>query len=357
MRATTQRGALLEILGKVKPAATIRTALPVIQSILIYAGGGELLFTGTDLEVTLTGRCKANVTRKGAIVVPPKMLEAFLKAVKAETVTLSVVDKHKLKVEAGAVTTIAGFEAKEFPSLPRVRGNPVEVNGLAGALKQVSYCMAQDEARPALTGVFFASENGNLVLTASDGLRLAETKVKAKGELQQVIVPAKAVRLVEKLMSGKVMVHRSRQGRKGTSPSTISFVNNGLVLTAMAVETQFPDYRHVIPRNGSPLVVENKALRDALDVLSVTLPDNNCVHLNARRGTLVMSTKHDEKGETEVKVPAKGKAEIAFDARFLKDILAKTDRTIRLQTTGPRSPGLVKQNGTMHVLMPLFMPG
>jgi len=354
MRATTQRGALLETLGKVKSAVAAHHTLPVVRAVLIRAGGGQVTLTGTNLEVALTASCKANVTRQGAIAVLPKTLEAFLKAVKAETVTLSRVGKSRLKVEAGATTTLEGFEAQDFPPVPGVRGKAVEVTGLANALKQISYAMGKEDSRPVLNGTHFAPDNGKLVLAAADGFRLAETKVKAKGQFEQTIVPARAVQLIERLMPGKVSIHRPKNG-KSTKYPHISFVGDGLVLTTMAIQGTFPNYNQVIPKGGSLLTVDKEALKNALDVASITLPDNNCVRLQTRRGNLVVSTKNDEKGETEVKVPAKGKARIAFDMRYLRDTIAKSSEQFILRLRDAQTPGVVKQNGTIHVLMPMFV--
>jgi len=59
MRATTQRMALLETLGKVKSAVPAKSTLPICSSVRIRAGGGQVTLTGTDLEVGLTASCKA----------------------------------------------------------------------------------------------------------------------------------------------------------------------------------------------------------------------------------------------------------------------------------------------------------
>jgi len=347
MRATTQRVALLETLGKVKSAVAVRNTLPILGAILIRAGGGQVTLTGTDLEVALTASCKANVTRQGAVAILPKMLEAFLKAVKAETVSLSLVDKNHLKIEAGASTTLEGYAAEDFPSMPGVKGKAVEVTGLASVLKQVSYAMARGESRPVLNGVCFTPDNGRIAVAAADGFRLAETTVKAKGQLEQVVVPSKAVCLIQKLMPGKVSIHRN-----GT---TISFIGEGLVLTAKVVEGQYPNYRQLIPKNGSPIRLDSTALKDALDVVSITLPDNNVVRLQTRARNLIVSTKNEEKGETEAKVPARGKIRAAFDISYLKDLLAKTSGPITLRTTIAQSPGVVKHKGTIHVIMQMFV--
>jgi len=354
MRATTQRGALLETLGKVKSAVAAKHNLPVVGAVLIRAGGGQLSLTGTNLEVALTASCKANVTRQGAIAVLPKTLEAFLKAVKAETVTLSLVGKTHLKVEAGAITTLEGFEAQEFPKVQGVRGKAVEVTGLASAFRQISYAMAKEDTRPVLNGVCFTPDKGAVVLAAADGFRLAETKVKAKGHFEQTIVPARAVKLVEKLMPGKVSIHMKKDGQSAEYPH-ISFVGDGLVLTAMVTKGTYPNYKQVIPKGGSLLTVDKGALKDALDVVSITLPDNDAVRLHTRGGNLVVSTKHEETGETEIKLPAKGKAKIAFNIHYLRDVLAKASEQLILRLRDAQTPGVVKQNGTIHVLMPMFV--
>ena len=354
MRATTQRGALLETLGKVKSAVAAKHTVPVCGAVLIRAGGGQVTLTGTNLEVALTASCKAIVTRQGAVAVLPKTLEAFLKAVKVETITLSLVGKNHLKIEAGATTTLEGFEAEDFPLVPGVKGKAVEVTGLASALKQISYATSKDEARPVLNGVCFTPDNGRIALAAADGFRLAETTVKAKGQLEQTIVPARAVQLVEKLMPGKVSIHRKKDEQSAEYPH-ISFVGDGLVLTAMVTKGIYPSYKQVIPKGGSLLTMDKGALKDALDMVSVTLPDNNIVRLRTRGSNLVVSTKNEEKGETEVKVPAKGKAKIAFDIRYLRDILARTNGQTILRTRNAQSPGVVKQNGTIHVIMPMFV--
>jgi len=346
MRATTQRGALLETLGKVKSAVAVKHTLPVLGAVLIRAtSDNNVWLSGTNLEVTLQGNCKANVSRPGAVAVLPKTLEAFLKAAKAETVTLSRVGKSRLKVEAGAITTLEGFEAKDYPSIPGVKGKAVEVTGLASGLKQISYAMSKDDARPVFNGVCLTPINGSMSLAATDGFRLAETKVKAKGQLEQAIMPARAVQILEKLMPGKVSIHKKA--------NNISFVGDGMVMTAMVIQGTYPDYKNVIPSGGSKLIVDKKALNDALGLVAITLPDNGVVRFRTRAGNLVISTNDESKGKTEARVPAKGRAKIAFNYPYVKDILGKAGDTLTMRIKNAQTPGVVRQNGTIHVLMPM----
>jgi DNA polymerase-3 subunit beta len=348
MRATTQRVALLETLGKVKSAVSGKSVLPICASILIRAGSGQIWLTATNLEVALSASCKATVGRQGAVAIPAFLLEAFLKTAKAEKVILSLASPNSLKIEAGAVTTLKGFEAKDFPPVPGVKGAPTVVVGLASALKEISYAMAKEDSRPVLAGVCFTPQDGKIALAAADGFRLAATTVNAKGNLERMIVPSKAICLIQKLMPGKVSIHKG-------DGDNVAFIGDGLMLTTHAVQGTYPNYEQIIPKNGLPLTLECQALRDALDVVSVTLGDNNIVRLEKKGTNLIVSTKDEEKGETEAKVPAKGKGKIAFQMNYLKESLARLDGRISLRITDPSTPGVVKQGKTIHVLMPMFV--
>jgi len=347
MRATTKRQALLETLGKVKSAVGAKSYLPVCSAILISTRPGQLWLTGTNLEVWLSGSCKANVTRYGAVAIPACLLEAFLKTAKSENVILSLTSPNSLKIEAGAVTTLKGFEAKDFPLVPGVKGKPTVVTGLAGALKEISYAMAKEDSRPVLAGVCFTPQDGRIALAAADGFRLAETTIKAKGQLEKMIVPSKAVLLLEKVMPGKVSIHKDGDN--------IAFVGDGLMLTTKAIAGQYPNYEQIIPKNGKPVTLDSQALRDAIDVVSATLGDSGIVRLQKKGTSLIVSTEDEEKGKTEAKVPAKGKCQIAFSHRYLKEILSKIDGRMSLRFTNPSTPGVVKQGRTIHVLMPMFV--
>jgi DNA polymerase-3 subunit beta len=347
MRATTNRLLLLETLGKVKPAVWSKSYLPVASTVLIRAGGGQISLTATNLEVSLSGSCKASVAKQGAVAIPACLLEAFIKTAKAEKVILSSASPNSLRIEAGAVTTLKGFEAKDFPPVPGVKGKPTVVTGLASALKEVSYAMAKEDSRPVLAGVCFSPKGDRIDLAAADGFRLAVTSIKAKGQLEQMIVPLKAVLLLEKVMPGKVSIQKA--GDK------VAFVGDGLVLTTTAVAGTYPNYEHIIPKDGKPVILESQALREALDVVTVTLGANDIVRLQKKGTKLIVSTSDEEKGETEAKVPAKGACQIAFQHRYLKELLARIDGRMSLRFTSPSVPGVVKQGRTIHVLMPMFV--
>lgn len=350
MKATTQRGVLLEILGKVKAAVSSQAALPVCRTILLRAEKGRLSATANNLEACLTGACTATVGRTGAVCAPVKPLEAFLKAATTDLVTLSVVGKRQLRVDAGiVVTTLEGHEAEDFPPVPRAKGKAVQILGLPKALKEVAYAMATEESRPVLRGVCLnPTGNGKVELAASDGYRLAVTSVKAKSSLgEQVIIPLSAVKLLTQLMPKNVTMT--------VTPKGVAFEGNGLALFSQRVDGKFPDYHQLIPKNGRVLKVDVGDLRKALSAVTALNAGSGIVRLQTRGRQLILSAKDDEIGQTEARVPAKGWVKTAFNDRYLRDLLARLDGEVTLRTTTAQSPGVVRQNGTSHVLMPMFV--
>lgn len=349
MKATVDRKALLEVLGDLKTAVSGRCLIPICENLLLRVGKGRLTVTANNLEVSLTGSCEANIAKVGAICAPPKPLETFLKAVDTEQVTLSVVGKGRLRAEANsAAITLDGAEAEDFPPTPQVKGKGVEITGLAEALAKVDYAMASKDTRPVLSGICLTLIKGKVELTAADGFRMAITSAKVSGKLQrQAVIPAGAVKLLGRLMADKVTVRDNGKD--------IAFEGSGLVMVVRPVDGSYPNYWQLVPRKGTALKADAEELRKALKVVTAIKPDRDIVRLQTKGKVLTLSAKNDGGGETEVSVAAQGKVKTAFNACYLRDLLARVDGQVTLRTESPSSPGVVKHQGTTHVLMPLFV--
>ena len=163
MQITAKRRDLLDMLGKVKHGVPSRATMPTLGTMLLKAKGKDLTGITTDLETMLFGTCKAQVKKGGTVCVSPRELEAFLKATKVESVTLSDVRKRtrytvpttghtdeetgvytpgepeektvtevKLKAQAGAASATFGtFRPEDFPLVPRIKGKAFTIRELS----------------------------------------------------------------------------------------------------------------------------------------------------------------------------------------------------------------------------------
>lgn len=352
MRVTLKRDVLLETLGKVKSAAPRNPSLPILASILITAKGGLLTLAANDLEVCVLATCKANISKAGSIAVSPVMLEEFLKRVSGAKVTLGA-KTATLTVETGAAsTTMKGFDPKDFPKLPKLQGKPVVIYGLDKAVGEVLYAVAREENRPVLCGVSFTPKNGRVELAAADGYRLAITSTRVKGKLkEQLIVPAKALSLLKRFLPGNVT---ALVWGKDDRDKTIAFhQNNGVTVVAKTISGNFPNYGQLIPKKGSLLKVATDQMKQALATVMSIKPREDMVRLQCRGKGLVVSAKDGDDSLTEVKVPATGKVKAGFNGRYLRDLLGVVGKDFVLRMEQPQTPGLVRNNGTVHVIMPM----
>jgi len=81
------------------------------------------------------------------------------------------------------------------------------------------------------------------------------------------------------------------------------------------------------------------------------------------RQNIVLATKTDEVGDNEGKIDAAVEGDgvkIAFNTKYLQDVLQALDGQIALETTGPSSQGVFKPFGGgkddyVHVIMPMFV--
>src|SRR4030043_406450 len=145
MKVTVNRTRLLELVSKVKLVIPRRATLQITQTILFQASSGKLILCATDLSMSAMGACKATVAAGGKVAANTKQLESFLKAVVTDKVLLSSKGKDKLTIEAGfASATIDGYDAKDYPSLPVVKGKEARIGGLISALSHVLYSASKN---------------------------------------------------------------------------------------------------------------------------------------------------------------------------------------------------------------------
>jgi DNA polymerase-3 subunit beta len=144
--------------------------------------------------------------------------------------------------------------ADEFPRLAMPADDAVTISAreFATALHQVVPAASADDARPILTGVLLAAEEGGLRLVATDSYRLAVRDIPGASILsegQSVLVPSRALRELERLL-GSAEEITLRLGEREAS-----FEVGELRLTTRLIEGEFPNYRGLIPAshpNRSP---------------------------------------------------------------------------------------------------------
>ncbi len=222
------------------------------------AGGGTLKLTATNLEIASSCLVRGKIEEEGEFTVPAKLFFDFVSLLPSEQVDLEVMD-HVLHVRCGGHTTkMNGLPASEFPLIPPVADGVVykmNAEELRGAIGQVLFAAATNEARPELSGVCVrfhdpALGQGKATLAATDSYRLAERVVDVAGasEPKSVIIPARTLAEVGRIISVSKDDVESPETIECIIAENQMMVRLGSIeLMSRTIDGRYPDYRQIIP--------------------------------------------------------------------------------------------------------------
>ena len=233
------------------------------------AAGDQLRLTGSDLDLTITGRAHRGRRRPTASpCCPPGCTTDIVRALEPGAVNVEL-DGDEARIASGrSQFTVRTYAGRRVPRACAEPGAATRVTlpaaDFAEALRQVVRAASTDDARPILTGVLMAAESDGLRLVATDSYRLAVrdlpgTTVLAEG--QKVLVPSRALtelgRLLARPRRGHAAPGRARRHLRGRVGS--------VRLTTRLIEGEFPNYRQLIPQHHpNRLTVGREPLLDAV---------------------------------------------------------------------------------------------
>lgn len=372
MKVTVLQENLLPKLVNAARITSAKSALPVLENILLSAEKGKLILSATDLEAGITTAVGAKVEKTGALTVPARLLVGLVSNFPPGKIILRA-EKEILTIEAEGVSSkLNGLSAEEFPTFA-VEGKElftIKASELRKAIDQVSFAAAQDESRPILTGILFRLAGKELTLTGVDGFRLAEKRIKISpsakaglgSEELSLVVPARGLTEVGRLLtSGEVRV-------LVPEPTQLLFETGESSIFTQSLEGEFPDYEQIIPTNfETKLSFVKEELAKAVQLTSVfSSKGTNIIRLsfNLTKGLMEVSSQEAELGEVKIEVGIKGegkKGEIAFNSRYLADSLsALTSEEVELSLNSSLDPAMFQMpsdSSYLHVIMPVRLQG
>ena len=368
-------------LGVVGRAVASRATLPVTQNVLLAADQGMLRLSATNLEIAMTTWIGAMVEEEGSVTVPARLLADFVNSLGNDRIDIEMEqDSRVLQIKSGrSQASINGTDASEFPPIPTVEDAVVaqaDPSTLRGAIARVAFAAATEESRPVLTGVEVKLKEGRFTMAAADGFRLAVHH----GDLTQsipdemsVIIPARTMNELNRLLgdhSEPVDIMLTPQ--KGQ----VMFRLQGgdtVELVSQLLQGTFPNYDQLIPQSYTTrAILDSQATLRATRTAAIFARDgSNIIRMHVMPnaeddgagGRLLISARSEEIGDDQDEVDVAElegeEGKIAFNSRYLLDVLQVMDRgQVAIETTTSSSPGVFKPTDSddyVHVVMPMFV--
>src|SRR3989339_557271 len=363
MKFTCKQKDFLTSLQNVSKAIQSNNTLPVLNNILIKAENGQIILSGTNLEIAIQSSFKAKVDNEGAFTIPAKILTSYISLLKDEDLKVQLESTGDLSIQQGiSDTKIKGIPAEEFPIIPKIeKENEIELpaNELKNLISKVVFAASVNPSRPVLTGVLFEIDGDEVKLAATDSYRLSEVKFTAKLKLEnsiKTVVPSKTMFELSKIISGEKNV------KVLFAKNQIVFEWENVKFISRLIEGIFPDYKAILPASSNVKVeVSLSELILALKKLSIfAVEKSGSIHMSATNdGILHLFTEKMASGESSEKISAKvdGKnTKVLININYLMDILNNIDtEKTQIEMGEKLIPVLIKplnKNNYTNIIMP-----
>jgi DNA polymerase-3 subunit beta len=330
----------------------------------------------TDLEVGINYLIsEVQVEQSGEIVVPADRFAAIVRESGDEVLTLEAEDGTCHIRGADSLFTVYGQQVDQYPTVPDFDGDAdirVDLASLQAGIAQCLFATAKESTRYAINGVLWEIKGKKLALVATDGRRLARTRLTLAAEpskrttdkseskdektaTMQIIVPAKTMALLEKLGSSD---KDTVEAKLTDNQILISCAN--VVISSNLVEGNFPKYEDIIPTDYDKKITlsTDAAMSAVRRAALLTSEESRGIKLSISKNSLVFSGRAPETGDAQINmvIDYDGEPiEIGFSPQFLVDVLRviKTPE-FELELGQSDRPGLIRGGANfIYVLMPI----
>ena len=361
MKISFQKADILDAVQRVQSIVSTKTTLSILSNLMIESAEGNVILTGTDLQVGIRCKLAAKVLEPGGSTIPARMLSSILRELPGDDVELSIDAKDIATITSGrSFFKLMGISKEEYPKLPEFseeQAFAIEQEVLADMLHKCVYAISREDSRYALMGLYFLLKDKSLILVATDGRRLSKMSTPINIDVKykkDFIVPLKAVEELTKMLGseGEVKVFLAK--------NQVAFDVEDTRLMSRLIDGAFPDYERVIPETSQEKIsIPRQEFASLARMASLITSDRaGMIRLRFEKEKLTVTSHAPEIGEARADMPIdfKGKeVEVGFNPAFVRDVLSSMDEDeITIELTDSLSPGVIRGEGTfIHVIMPM----
>ena len=364
MKIKVTQEKLSKALNTVSRIAVGKVTLPILNNVLIRVDKKKVSLVTTNLDLAITDFLPVSSSEDGVVTVPAKLLAEFVSNLpKGESIEIESKDT-KFTIKAGKYSsTINGTIADDFPELPEIDAKKsvvykLSVDEFKNSVGQVIIAASNDLTRPALTGVYFNTDDKTLAIAATDGYRLAEKKLIDKVESEvKAIVPASS--LQEVLRS---ITEDDEEIEIAFSEDLVRFRLSEVEVISKLIDASFPDYQKLIPKNNQIKITINReelVRVTKLAALFARSVGGSIICEASDKDTFSVKSIANEFGENDsiIETTSKTAGKVNLNSRFLIDALnSLEEKDIDFEFSDRVAPILIKNHKDpkyTHIIMPL----
>ena len=362
---------LVDAVNWVARSLSSRPIKPELLGIMIDVDT-SITLTGSDLETSTKAILKADISTKGKVLVPGRLLAEIARSLPNKPITFNL-DGTRVLVTAGAAKfTLPTLSVSEYPNLPELpeTAGVIPSDVFANAVNQVAIAAGKDDSLPTLTGVHIEINKNTIVLAATDRYRLAvrELNWQAKTPDIEINTLVRARTLSDAAKSLTVHSQVTLALSQSTSnEKLIGFLSELKTMTSRTLDGIFPPFKHLLPSESiAQATIEVGPFLDS--VRRVALVTDKTVPLrlifSGKTLQLEAGAGEDAQATEELDIVYNGEEiNIAFNPQYLTDGLQAIGTPfVQIDFTGASKPAVlsgkheangVKDASYKYLLMPM----
>lgn len=363
MKFTISKDQLLAPLQQIVSVIEKRQTMPILSNVLVVAKTGQVVLTGTDLEIQLVAALPVTITEPGHVTVPARKFLDICRLLPNGAEIRIDQQNDKLRLVSGrsrfVLSCLPADSYPEFSESGFDKRFVINAGQFKKALSKTVFCMANQDVRYYLNGLLLHISNSKIKLVASDGHRLAiyEDQLEAPSGLEnKIIIPRKGVLELARLLSdadGELTVE--------LSDNNIRIFIKNLVFSAKLVDSKYPDFSKVFHQTFlEPIQLQRNLFKDALTRVAILSNEKfKGITLDFAADSLKISTHNPEHDEAEEELPVDYSAEplsISFNAVYVLDAIANLDSESALLTVAANTASCFIQEPAEPAYKFIVMP-
>ncbi len=356
MKLTINKKQFLASWGLAERSTSASGSVSILSSILVKADFESVLLQATDIKTSII--CFASgitVTEPGEAVFPIKMVSDLFKKAPGEEFTIEV-NEGKVILRAGrSKYNFSSYPVREFPVLPSSDSADlfcrISAAELAKVIEEGTLAASTGEEFP----LYLSSANLqitqnmlNIVSTDTRRLALSSAAVADGAEAATALLPMKGVKELQRILGS---LNPETEVKVLFDSAQFYFKTDTLEFTVRRVESKFPPYEKILPKNSTLSVVTDRgALISALERVDVIVRDfNRMVVLDIIPGSeMVLRGKAPDFGQAKEEIGAEAEGEklrIAVNSKFFLEALkVMRDPEVKLSFNGQAGHMAVKRS-------------
>lgn len=369
MEIKVSRDEIFKAVSRVQSIIEKRSNMPILSTILISAADSHIDLSATDLEISLQQKLSAEVVTQGSITISGRKFFEILKESRSEKIHIKRKDNDWIFISDDHTKyNLACLSPDEYPVFIEPEGvSTIEIDAsiLSEMINKTIFSVTMEEAGFKLSGVFTekvlkdGKQYFRMVSTDGHRLSLIDKEVDKLDGLNLdngVMIPKKGMLELNKLASdgGKIYL--------GFKQSNCIAKKDNSIIVIRLLESKFPDYNSVIPKNikHTIKVKKEEILYSMRKMIILTSESYRGVKITLENNQMEFVSINPELGDVKDIINIEyndERLELGFNSKYFMDVLqAMESESVEIGFIDNSSPCLFhgkEDAGFLGLVMPM----